>query len=262
MAVTEQTPFQTRVENSFRRGLATYHGAARAQAASAAQLIDCLTQVVSAPRLFPRVFEFGCGTGHLTEAFLAQYRVTNMWLNDLVADAETIVRAKVSETQVNLQFQAGPVETVFIPKDLDLILSGSTLQWVEDIPGLLNHLADHLAPGGLLVLSTFGEQQFTQLRALGSKSFAPSYTNADQLKHVLPASMVMRRIEQSPHDLYFPTTRDILRHLRDTGVNGRAQTPWSRRKLATFDQTYKTRFACQSGLPLTYDPVFMVAEKI
>ena len=54
----------------------------------------------------------------------------------------------------------------------------------------------------------------------------------------------------------------VLRHLRDTGVNGRAKRPWSRRDLDAFCQNYDQRFGRSGRVPLTYQPVWLIARKI
>lgn len=246
-----------RLRASFRRGLETYHQDAVAQAHIARRLAEFLRQA-GAPEDFDSGFEFGCGTGFLTEALLANHRFGQLALNDLVPEAEAglpaLARGKAS-------YVCGPVETVPLPKWVDLIASASTVQWIADLPELLQRLSEHLAPGGWLALSGFGHGQFRELQALGSSAGAPSYADAQDWPAMLPQGLELVQIEQSALVLEFPSALDILRHLRRTGVNARAGGPWSRTRLTAFEADYRSRFGRDGRLPLTYDAVWVLARK-
>lgn len=61
--------------------------------------------------------------------------------------------------------------------------------------------------------------------------------------------------------LEFGNIRSLLRHLRLTGVNGNARQGWSRARLRAFEAAYHSRFGRGGRLPLSYDPVWLVARK-
>ncbi|MEX0301621.1 MAG: biotin synthase, partial [Leisingera sp.] len=137
----------------------------------------------------------------------------------------------------------------------------STVQWISDLPALMTRLAAHLQPGGWLALSGFGRGQFRELAALGSDAAAPSYLDAGEWSAVLPQDIELLAIKQRPAVLEFENALGLLKHLRQTGVNGHAQQSWSRRRLREFEDSYRTRFGRKGKLPLTYDPVLLVARK-
>ncbi|UWQ31610.1 malonyl-ACP O-methyltransferase BioC [Leisingera sp. M527] len=251
---------QTRVRQSFRRGLNSYHGTASVQADIAAQLAGLL-QAQGAPRRFGAVLEFGCGTGHLTRHLLQRFTAGSLLLNDLVPEAAQVLQALGSAAPAQSRFEAGPVETLPLPQQLDLIASASTVQWIPDLPALTARLAARLKPGGWLALSGFGRGQFRELAALGSSAAAPSYLDAGEWPSVLPQDLEILAIEQCTAVLKFDTALELLKHLRRTGVNGHAQQSWSRRRLQDFEGAYRQRFGCGGKLPLTYDPVLLVARK-
>jgi malonyl-CoA O-methyltransferase len=60
---------------------------------------------------------------------------------------------------------------------------------------------------------------------------------------------------------WFPDALALLKHLRDTGVNGAASQNWTARDLKDFETRYRQRFGTPRGLPLTYDPVWVIAQK-
>lgn len=249
-----------RVGQCFRRGLGTYHQAARAQAQIARDLAGMLAES-GAPERFGAVLEFGCGTGHLTEALLQRFSIDDLTLNDLVAEAAELAGATAGKQGVSPSFVAGPVETLRLTQKYDLIASASTVQWLPDLPEVLERLCASLRQGGWLALSGFGTAQFRELSALGSLAAAPNYINACDWPAVLPASMQLAAIRQEAIVIEFPSVLDVLRHLRATGVNGRARDHWSKEQLRKFENAYRERFQRDGMLPLTYDSVTLVARR-
>lgn len=251
---------QSRVRQSFSRGLQSYHEAATVQAQIATELVRLLQgQQLQQP--LERVLEFGCGTGHLTEALLKAFEIKELVLNDLVPEAEAPLRATLEQHGQSAEFRCGAIETLPLPKDLDLITSASTVQWIEDLPLALNHLAAHLAPGGWLALSGFGSAQFRELAALGSAAAAPSYLDVGDWPTVLPAGLKLVALRQQAIPLYFDSALALLQHLRQTGVNGQACGTWTRQALRQFESRYQELFSVDGKLPLTYDAVWILARK-
>lgn len=248
---------QRRIRQSFQRGLDSYHGAATVQAEIAAQLVQ-MAVAHDLPQPIETALEFGCGTGHLTDRLVQHFQLRSLLLNDLVPEAAQLVAQRAS---VPTRAHVGPVETLPLPPRLELIASASTVQWVADLPALMARLSAHLAPGGHLLLSGFGRKQFHELAALGSEAAAPSYLDAADWPQMLPAEMQLLAVRQQPRVLMFDTALNLLRHLRQTGVNGQARQGWSRRDLRAFEQRYLARFGVNGQLPLTYDPVLVLARK-
>jgi malonyl-CoA O-methyltransferase len=251
---------QSRVRHSFRRGLASYHQHASAQAEIAARLVQIL-QGQEAPDRFDNVLEFGCGTGHLTRPLLQSLDIQHLTLNDLVAEAAPGLGALTKDRSDRTHFTFGPIETVPLPSELDLIISTSTVQWVSDMPALMARLSARLSPGGWLAISGFGTAQFHQLRSLGSSAAAPSYVDAGDWPGLLPRDLDLVHVSQSAIDMEFATAMELLRHLRHTGVNAQAEQHWSRGRLTAFEDNYRTKFGRAGKLPLTYDPVWMIARR-
>ncbi|KIC13621.1 malonyl-ACP O-methyltransferase BioC [Leisingera sp. ANG-Vp] len=257
--VLPQDPDQGRIRQSFRRGLESYHRNASVQAQIAARLAQML-QDQGAPGQFRAVLEFGCGTGHLTGELLQRFETDSLLLNDLVPEAALLLK-NLRHTPAQARFEAGPVEGLALPQDLDLVASASTVQWIAGLPALMARLAAHLKPGGWLALSGFGRSQFRELAALGSDAAAPAYLDAEEWPAVLPDGVEILAIEQQPVELEFETALALLKHLRQTGVNGQARQNWSRRCLQDFESAYRARFGRDGKLPLTYDPVLLIARK-
>ncbi len=249
-----------RIRRSFRRGQATYHRHAVAQQEIARRLVAMLTEA-GAPGRFDTAAEFGCGTGLLTGQLLDQFDIDYLTLNDLVPEAAPELAQIIQQANVTTEFAAGPIEAINLPDQLDLITSASTVQWVADIPALMTRLRHHLRPGGWLALSGFGHRQFQELRTLGSAAAAPSYVDADEWRDVLPVGLEVIAVAQAPVVLEFASAIELLRHLRETGVNGQADGRWSRSTLTEFEARYRARFGHNGQLPLTYDAVWVIARR-
>lgn len=247
-----QTMQISKVEQSFRRGLKTYHDSATQQAQIAQRLSGLMAQHL--PHHMDSALEFGIGTGHLTRVLIKNSKIDHLYLNDLVSDcAEFAPRGAA--------FIGGPIESMALPQNLDLICSASTVQWVEDLPSLLERFSDVLAPGGWLAVSGFGHKQFHELRALGSTAAAPNYMDAADWRFILPQNMIIRHLSQAQTTEWFPSALSLLKHLRDTGVNGATNRSWTTQDLQGFETEYAERFGTNEGLPLTYDPVWILAQK-
>ncbi|MEP2718250.1 methyltransferase [Pseudophaeobacter sp.] len=252
---------QSRVRQSFCRGLQSYHQSASVQAQIAQELVQQMQAQDIGPQV-GRALEFGAGTGHLTAALLEAFEIADLTLNDLVPEAEAPLRRVLSDFHQPASLRFGPIETLDMSGSFDLITSSSAVQWIEDLPSALHRLADHLRPGGWLGFSGFGCSQFHQLAELGSVAAAPSYLDARDWPQVLPAGMSAVAVQQQEITLQFDSALDLLRHLRRTGVNGQASRGWTRADLRDFDRCYRARFGREDTLPLSYDAVWILARKL
>lgn len=243
-----------RIARSFRRSLYSYARNATLQHLIARLLVRRLYRA-GAPAHLERAFEFGCGTGNLTRTLTERFTIDRLWLNDLVSD----VRTHLPDT--GAAFVEGAVENIALPKDLDLIASASTIQWIDTPGPLFEKFGTALRPGGWLALSGYGPAQFRELEALGSKAGAPRYLGAADLCRLLPEGLEALEARSLRRRLWFDSPREILAHLRETGVNGLASGGWTRRDLAAFEAEYTERFELNRRVPLTYEPVWLIARK-
>ncbi|MEX0365062.1 MAG: methyltransferase [Ruegeria sp.] len=247
-----------RVQRSFARSFQSYHNGATQQA-RIAQLLARRLAHLGAPVRFAKAFEFGCGTGHLTHALCDRFRIASLTLNDLVPSA-----AQLANT-LNAEFRPGDARIIDWPEAPDLIASASTLQWMEDPEALLARAAHALAPGGWLAVSSYGPAQYQELAALGSTAQAPGLCGPEALANALSATdagwFEILEAKQRTHRLWFDTPRDVLRHLRHTGVNAGASRTWTRAGLARFCDNYTRTFERAGRVPLTHHPVWIIARK-
>ncbi|WP_157946813.1 malonyl-ACP O-methyltransferase BioC [Thalassobius sp. I31.1] len=249
----------SRVEQSFRRGFASYDSHASCQKEIASKLAALFVQnsgVIAVENLL----EIGCGTGFLTRTFAQSLSADHRVLNDLVPESREYLDRLPDLGRWD--FLPGSVEATPLPGQFDLITSASALQWVNDTPALLQRLCDHLNPGGWLAISSFGSDHFRELRAFHDQPCDMAYFNPGEWQAMLPEGMKACHIAQDHHTDWFERPLDLLKHLRKTGVNGNARQQWSRRDLMRFSQDYKRQYGAENGdVPLTWVPVYVIAQK-
>jgi len=245
-----------RVATSFRRGLESYEKNAVVQREIATQLADGL-KMASQTNQFERALEFGCGTGYLTRSLMKRFQLHTHYLNDVVSECE----AKTNEIAPEATFIDGPIQDVQLPERLDLVASSSAIQWIPGLKALIEHATSKLENGGWLALSGFGPDHFSELQDLGSRAAAPSYADCEELAAMLPKDMHVALLKTSQIQLEFDGLAPLLRHLRDTGVNGRADGALSKANFHTFEQRYTQKFGIEGKLPLTYQPVWLIAQR-
>lgn len=250
---------QRRIQQNFKRGFGQYNDNAYMQKHIANTLVDLFAQSTNR-RHFQNALEIGCGTGFLTQGLVPRLCVDHWTINDLVEDSKTHITPIL--TTANWDFLPGAIETKQLPGNYNLIVSASVFQWIEDTPNLLKKLSDNLAPGGWLVFSSFAQKHFHELRSFDRKPTTMSYFNNNEIHALLPNDLALKHIEQETHIVKFNSVRDLLMHLRNTGVNAKSQQQWSRQRLATFEQKYSDRFSDQEKkICLSYAPIYVIAQK-
>ncbi|CUJ98973.1 trans-aconitate 2-methyltransferase [Ruegeria denitrificans] len=248
------TQMTSRVQRSFSRSFRSYHGSACQQARIAEQLAQDL-QRGGAPTRFASALEFGCGTGHLTQRLCTRFAFDGLTVNDLSPEAYE------TATTFGAGFLCGDAETVGWPEKPDLIASASMIQWLPDPAVFLRRAARALAPGGWLAVSGFGSLQYQELVQVGTAAKAPGLCGPENLSDAVGDVLEVISVGETEQQMHFSSPRNVLNHLRRTGVNGRAQKQWTKSSLLAFSNDYVRQFGGESGVPLTYHPTWIIARK-
>ncbi len=99
----------------------------------------------------------------------------------------------------------------------DVILSASTIQWFADPIGFIQTIKNHLNPDGFAVISTFTKGNLHELDAI--RPCPLIYHTAEEYKEI-PNVIV----EEWAQPLSFSSIREMLMHIRHTGVAVRHQS--------------------------------------
>ncbi|PJG65401.1 malonyl-ACP O-methyltransferase BioC [Acinetobacter seifertii] len=207
------------------------------------------------PSTMSRVFEIGCGSGNLTRLLVEAFQIEDLILNDLYAEVQ-----QHFNHQEHLKWLIGDVETLELPQQLDMIVSGSALQWMQDLLRLLKRCNEALTDSGWLCFSTFGPKNLFEIKELTGQGL--SYWNLESWNNTLTqAGFEVLHLSESETQLYFDSPKAVLQHLKATGVTATAQHRWTKQSLQQFYQDYD-RFKQAEGYALTYHPIYCIARRV
>ena len=247
------------IRQRFSAASASYDAEAEAQQHIAARLWQ-----LAAPHLATgaAVLEIGAGTGLLTQRILdAQPRsltVNDLYISPQVrALAKELAEASALEHPGRVQCLEGDAEHLKFGGPFDAVLSASTVQWFADIPGFFARCAEVLPKGGLLAFSSFLPGNLQEVAELTGVSLP--YCSAAELQGHLARHFGLLAMEQGDVTLHFASPRDVLLHLRHTGVTGIRSVVWGKNSYKDFVARYTSRYGNEQGVRLTYRPVYVVA---
>jgi malonyl-ACP O-methyltransferase BioC len=247
-----------KIAQCFRRSLLTYDDAAIVQNKLAGRLIqslDCLPETA-----FHRVLEIGCCTGGLSELLCAEKTIQILYLNDLVSDFEDVVFSRLKKhTSTQLIPYFGDIETLQLPSNLSCVLSGATFQWLGDLSAFIEHLGRELQTGAFLAFSMFGQGTLKEFSSLTSVEL--HYHSDDEILALLEQNFIIESYESYGDQLFFQSVREILNHIRETGVGGVSEFQWKKETLKQFEELYVTEFGGEKGLPVSYASSCYVARR-
>ena len=245
------------VAGCFRASAATYEKSAIVQKEISRQLIAIIKQFSNVD--YSRVLEIGCCTGNLTEMLSGSAPIDNLFINDLVPDFCTFTEERIAEQVGQVHALPGDIEKTVLPRNLDLVISSSTFQWMLDLPGLMGNIASALNDEGHLAFSIFSPGTMGEIKALTGRGLR--YHANEELAAMLADHFQLLSIHSETRQLFFPSVRAILRHIRLTGVGGLERNTWNFRKLKDFERQYVGQYLSEDGLPVTYVSTFVIAEK-
>jgi malonyl-ACP O-methyltransferase BioC len=233
------------VKNSFARSHGTYHNSAVVQQQMAVRLA---TNVADRQKHFKRVLELGVGTGLLTEQLIKRVKIETLFCNDLM-DSSRFIHSPC-------QFIVGDAEEVIYPHHLDLVVSNAVVQWFTKLPEFFQKVSAHLQPTGLLAFTSFGPHNFKELRQVTGQGL--DYYSLDELVDLLAPDFELLVADESHQVLTFPGVRELLGHLKETGVNGLNSQALTKTKYRQLLNDYP----CENGVAsLTYHPLIILARK-
>lgn len=243
------------VQRRFANALHTYDKEASVQQ----QIVRHIAELLPASLPDGAIFEVGCGTGFLSRVLAERYPLYPLLLNDLCPEVE-------ESLEVYSEFIPGDAELLNWHNDLAMVASSSCIQWWHQPLGFFSKAYDALKRGGVLLFSTFGPEQMHELKTI----FPPATLSYDTVS-VLQEAMEQAgfrhiSIRREQTTLYFDSFLLLLKHLKQTGVNGiRQEENLTPGKMREMEEAYRKAFANETNnfkLPLTYDAIWGRAEKI
>ena len=264
---------KAQVAQRFARAHQSYKTHAVVQQQICQQLMAKMQQYIVQQKLsdqsqlrFENVLEIGCGSGNLTDLLLREFQIQHLTLNDLYAEVLQAYLHNPQSTSTQIHGLIGDIEQLDFPQSLDLICSSSALQWVEDFGALLRKANQALKPQGYLCFSTFGPQNLTEIKQLTGQGL--HYLSMDALQQQLKQhGFEVLHCSEQLESLSFEHPKQILQHLKATGVTGTAQGQrWNKTTLTEFYRGYEQfsqqHSSQQKSYTLTYHPIYCLARRM
>ena len=246
------------ITDRFSKAQTTYDANALAQKEIASQLSALIYEAI--PRNYSpcSMFEIGCGTGLLTRILLSRYSFKTVHLND-ISDVFASFFSDLKE-QYDYDFYVKDAEEIILSRKYDLIVSSSVFQWFDHIPSFLGKIQQHLSPEGIFAFSTFGSQNMREIKELTGTGL--DYFSKEEWLELLSGHFQTVQTEENIMQLQLPSPREVLNHLKQTGVNAfkHQATIWTPAKMRQFEQSYRNLFSIGEQVKLTYHPLYFIAK--
>ncbi len=235
---------KTLIKNRFEKAAPTYNDNAGIQARIARTLTQKLTRHLGTVST-DSVLEIGCGTGLFTRCYLQHITPDRLHLWDISHIESTLPgHHTICDAELRIFSEKTRAHTI--------ILSASTIQWFHSPIKFIERCCSALRSGGLIAISTFGPDNFHELNPYIASPLPPlHYLSLSAWRQSLPSSLEIIELSEEHHTLDFPSSTDLLRHIRLTGVI----TSQSR-------STDTALSIARSGLTtLTYHPIYILLRK-
>lgn len=238
------------IRNNFQKSLESYNENAYVQRVMADKLFNLLPV-----KDIDKALEIGMGTGFLTKLLIKEANIKEFYANDIVPECDEFLY----EIDENSCFIAGDIEEVILPDNFDLIISNAALQWAVDFPFLVKKISSLVNKNGYFLFSTFGQDNLKELKEL--TDIGLEYISIDSLRSILSEKFEIISIVDEECQVFFTNFKELIKHLKMTGVNGIADKPVTYSKFKTFEKEYKKCYSSGKGVMLTYNPIFVLCQR-
>ncbi|HKK06888.1 MAG TPA: malonyl-ACP O-methyltransferase BioC [Gammaproteobacteria bacterium] len=258
------------VRAAFDRSAALYDGAAVLQREVGQRLLERLDLIKIQPGT---VLDVGSGTGFCSEALLRRYPKANVVALDL---AHSMLRQHRGRQpwwrrrslwpwRARQSFVCADAETLpLADASVDLIVSNLTLQWCVDLDRTFGEFRRVLAPGGLLLFTTFGPDTLKELRESWSRADGYTHVHAFIDMHDIGDALVRSQFDTPVMDMEYltvtyPDVTTLMRDLKHIGAHnasgGRPRGLTGRGRLRAVSEAYEAHRR-DGVLPATHEVVY------
>jgi len=244
------------VKDKFLSSIETYDSNAVVQKEMAIKLLDFVIEHCG--NKFNHVLEIGSGTGLLTQEIVDKVDFRKLITNDLASDYNGIIRSIVSNLNIDYKYiEADAETTIDFPENNDLLISNATFQWFNNLNSFLIQSQNLLKPNGVIAFTSFGADNFNEIKSIYNSGL-----------EYMPLEKILENTEKYYETVYTHTYKkqlffndpfEVLKHIKNTGVNGLIKN--NRIKLKEFFEIYTRNFTEKQGVSLTYNPIFIILRK-
>ena len=246
---------------AFNKAATSYDAVAELQNEIGDRLIERLDYV----RLQPaRILDLGAGTGFFSSALLKRYRKADVVALDLAENMLRQVQSRGGWFRKPRCVCADGESLPFADDSFDFIFSNLMLQWCVDLEATLAELRRVLAPGGLLMFTTFGPDTLMELRASWEAVDGFTHVNSFVDMHDVGDSLVNTRWAEPVMDseritVTYRELSTLMQDLKQIGAHnvtlGRARGLTGRQRMQQFAAAYE-QYRAEGVLPASYEVVY------
>ena len=258
------------MRRAFERAAKTYDAAAVLQREVGQRLLERLDLVKLVPAL---VLDVGSGTGAASRALARRYPESRVIGLDIAQAMLQVARHSDPWWKRSLPFMPGNIPSYvggdlerlpFATSSVNLLCSNLALQWCNDLAATFAEFRRVLAPGGLLMFSTFGPDTLRELRQAFAgldgythvNRFMDMHDIGDELAYAGFATPV---VDMEYLTLTYPDLNSLLRELKAIGAHnvtsGRGHGLMGKHTWRTMLDNYE-RLRQDGRLPATYEVVY------
>ncbi|WP_018232835.1 malonyl-ACP O-methyltransferase BioC [Thioalkalivibrio thiocyanodenitrificans] len=252
-----------RVRATFDRAAAGYDAAAPLQHEICDRLLERLDWVKLAPR---HILDAGTGTGRGARGLRRRYPRARLLGLDLSLAMLRRARRQSGWWRRPDWVCADLEGLPLADASLDLLFSSLALQWCNDLERTLRGFRRVLAPGGLLMFTTFGPDTLKELRAAWQAADADHvHVNVFMDMHDIGDALVRAGFADPVMDMEmvtvtYPDLGRLLADLRAIGATnanaGRERGLTTRARLRTVESAYDAFRLSDDRLPATYEVIY------
>jgi malonyl-CoA O-methyltransferase len=223
------------------------------------------------------VLDIGCGTGHLLSTLRELFPKSRLYGLDL---AYNMTHCASERLGTDAQFLNADAEHLpFRNGVFDLLVSTSTLQWLDNLDIFFQQTHRVTHPNGLLCVAFFGGRTLCEFREcyrdVVEQRIGSCSGYMDRLHRFMDRTDVEHALEQIDYDQvivtseieteYYPDVHGLLRSIKCIGAGTSAQGDskgglgW-RGILNETSRLYYDRYGSDGKIPATYDVVYIVAR--
>lgn len=222
------------------------------------------------------VLDIGCGTGALSAALKGRYPRALCCGLDL---AFNMVRLASAKNGNDCLFVNGDAEQIpFQGNSFDLVVSASTLQWLDSLDGCIEECRRVVKRDGLIALAFFGGTTLWELResyrealSLRAAGDDPRFGRLHRFMEVGAVQQVLERLGAgqalvaSEIEMDFhPDVRGLLTSIKGIGAGtasrgGAGGLGW-RGILNDMSGIYHRRFLAEGMIPATYEVIYIIMK--
>lgn len=223
------------------------------------------------------VLDVGCGTGHLLSSLRGRFPHSRLYGLDLAYNMAHCASERLGADALVVNADAEYLP--FRSCTFDLLVSTSTLQWLENLDIFFQQARRVMHPSGLLCIAFFGGRTLCELRECyrdaveqrpdGSNGYVDRlhrFMDRRDVEHALEQAdfgqaMIMSEIETDYHS----DVHGLLRSIKRIGAGTSAQgnrgggLGW-RGILDETSRLYYERYGGDGKIPATYEVVYIVAR--